>query len=176
MIDNSQDKGYITVNVRKTENGHELCKMGFQNNPGEEPIYVDYENGMVFFVNGENKDIFGRYETAPGPNGCRIFDYPSNKVIGYVFAESIFFCKQDVDHNAGIHSPDWKCLAYTTNGGRIVAEDLLTSWGLINGSSIGAAAAFVALFYNYKINCIFRDYFKMNDADFQTKYASYFIW
>ena len=52
-------------------------------------------------------------------------------------------------------------------------NNILANLGLINGSEIGGAAAFVALFYNYSFKSVFRDYFAMDDAAFKEKYDAY---
>lgn len=175
MFDNSIDKGYITVVLKKEGNEHELCKIGFGRNPGEESFYVDYENGTIFIDFSDGRKIIGTYETTPGPYGAKVFDYPSNRIIGRVGGELINFIRRDVDPDAGIYLPEEECLAWYTQAGRITpVNDLLSEWGIINGSEIGGAAAFIALFFNYKFNSIFRDFFTMDDGSFKEKYASYF--
>lgn len=173
MIDNSQDKGYITVYLKNTGDEWHLCEMGFAQSPEEKPFYVDYENGTIFIDTGNEKSIIGHYETIPGPYGATVFDYPSNRVIGRVGGELVHFCRKEKDYAAGRYSPEEDCLAYYTKNGNITAIGCLPYWGSINGSEIGGAAAFVALFYNYNFKCVFRDYFVMDDSSFKEKYASY---
>lgn len=174
MLDNSQDKGYITVYLKRTEDTWHLCEMSFAQNSEEEPFYIDYENGTIFIVSGEDKTIIGTYETTPTPPyGAKVFDYPSNRVIGRVGEELIYFRRKDEDSPAGRYSPKEECLAYYTKNGSITAKSVLPYWGMINGSEIGGAAAFVALFYNYRFQSVFRDYFTMDDSSFKEKHASY---
>ena len=174
MIDNSQDKGYITVYIKKTGDTWHLCEMGLSQNEGEEPFYVDYENGTIFIDSRDGKSIIGTYETTPTPPyGAKVFDYPSNRVIGSVGDELIYFRRKDKDFSAGRYSPEEECLAYYTEYGSITALSVFPYWGMINGSEIGGAAAFVALFYNYSFQGVFRDYFTMDDKSFKEKHASY---
>lgn len=174
MINNSQDKGYISVTVRRTENGLELIEFPFSSNPDEFSVFVDYEDGNISLTEAGETTVFGHYETVPGPLGCKVIDHDTNGVLGYVSGDLIYFCSPDEAPGTGLSHSDWKCLAYTTEHGRITALDLLTGWGLINGSAIGGAAAFVAFLFNYKIDCIFKDYFKMEHNAFMEKHASYF--
>lgn len=173
MSDNSQDKGYITVYLKNTGDEWHLCEMGFEPKPEESPFYVDYENGTIFIVTGDDRTIIGSYETTSGPFGAKVFDYPSNRVIGRVSEELICFRRKDEDYTAGRYSPEEDCLAYCTKAGGITALNLLLTWGIINGSQIGGAAAFVALFYNYNFKGVFRDYFIMDNNSFKEKYTSY---
>lgn len=174
MMDNSQDKGYITVYIKKVGDTWHLCEMGLLQKDGEEPFYVDYENGTIFIISGDDKSIIGTYETTPtSPYGARVFDYPSNRVIGRVGGELIHFRRKDEDYSAGRYSPEEECLAYYTESGSITSMRLFPDWGMISGSEIGGAAAFVALFYNYRFQGVFRDYFTMDDKSFKEKYASY---
>lgn len=172
MSDNN-DHGYITILLKKEEDGHHLCEIGFTRNPGEEALYVDYENGTIFINFNDGKKIIGTYETNPGPYGAKVFDYPSNRVIGVVGGELIQFQRKAADPSAGVYIDEQDCLAYYTQAGRITAMNLLTTFGLIEGSSLGGAAAFVAVFYNYNFISVFRDYYLMEDGAFKNKYASY---
>lgn len=172
MADNPNDKGYITVILKQEENEHYLCEVGFTRNPGEKPFYVDYENGIISIKFSDREEIIGTYEPASGPYEANVYDYPSHRRIGRVGNELILFCRKEEDYKAGRYTPEEECLAYYGNGG-IKGTDLLTCWGTIHGSDAGGAAAFVALFYNYKFNSVFRDYFTMEDSAFKTKYASY---
>ena len=174
MIDNSQDKGYITVNIKQAEGTWHLCEMSLSQNAGEEPFYVDYENGTIFIVSGSDKSVIGTYETtSTPPYGAKVFDYPSNRVIGRVGDELIVFRRKDEDYSAGRYSPEEECLAYYTKNGSITAKSLFPYWGMISGSEIGGAAAFIALFYSYSFQSVFRDYFTMDDRAFQEKHAAY---
>lgn len=174
MIDNSQDKGYTTVYLKQVGNTWHLCEMSLSQNDGEEPFYVDYEKGTIFIISGDNKSIIGTYETTPTPPyGAKVFDYPSNRVIGRVGDELIYFRRKDEDYSAGRYSPEEECLAYYTKNGSITAKSVLPYWGMISGSEIGGAAAFVALFYSYRFQGVFRDYFTMDDKSFKEKHATY---
>ena len=174
MIDNSQDKGNLSVTVRETENGLELCESSFVDKPEEFSVFIEYEDGNIFLNDGNKITVFGHYETLPGPFGCKVIDHNTNDVIGYVSEDCIYFCKTEEAPGTDSFYPERECLAYTTNSGRITALNLLTGLGLINGSAVGGAAAFVAFFYNYKISSIFRDYWIMEKAAFKEKHASYF--
>ena len=173
MIDNSQDKGYITVYLKKVGDEYHLCESRIYQEDDETPFYVDYEDGKIFVIFGDNKEIIGSYETTPGPYGSKVFDYPSKRVIGLVGGELIYFRRKDEDFAAGRYLPEQECLAYYTKNGTITAVGLLPRWGNIIGSEIGGAAAFVALFYNYGFKSVFRDYFIMDDNSFKEKYAAY---
>ncbi len=173
-MDNSCDKGYLNVWIKDTEDGIELCKIGFTKNPGEKSVWVDYENGKIFIVYDEEQDVIGTYETNPGPLGYNVYDYPSKRLIGRVGEGLISFIRKDVDHAAGRFMPEEECLAYYKKSGAIKPlNNILENVGLINGSEIGGAAAFVALFYNYSFKSVFRDYFAMDDAAFKEKYDAY---
>lgn len=178
MIDNSQDKGYISVTVRRTENGLELCKSSFSDNPDEFSVFIDYEDGNILMNDGNDTTVIGHYETVPGPHGCKVIDHDTNDLIGYVSGDLIYFCHPS-KNPLYAKDPFFECLdkawlATITDAGRITARDFFTGWGLINGSAIGGAAAFVAFFFNYKVDCIFKDYFKMEHNAFMEKHASYF--
>ena len=172
MIDNSQDKGYIKIDVRKTDTGHELCKDCYSYNSNEFPVYIDYEDGSISWNDGDEVTVIGHYETVPGPYGCKVTDHNTNDLIGYVYEDLIYFCHPP--KNPLFEFSDRECLAYITDAGRITAKNLLNTWGVINGSAIGGAAAFMAFLFNYKIDCIFKDYFKMEHNAFMEKHASYF--
>ena len=174
MDNNSQDKGYITVYIKDAGDKQHLCEMGFTQNPDEKPFYVDYENGTIFIDTDDEKSIIGRYEAAPDPYGFMVYDYPSNRIIGHVGDELIYFRRNDADASVGRHLPEENCLAYYTKAGSITpTNNLLKHYGIIQGSKIGGAAAFVALFYSYRFESIFRDYFVMDKTSFDTKYDSY---
>ncbi|MBR3059840.1 MAG: hypothetical protein IKG89_04430 [Oscillospiraceae bacterium] len=173
MIDNSTDKGYITVIVKKEDDGRHLCKIGFTKGQDEESFYVDYENGEIFIDYSDGKEIIGTYETTPSSlYGTKVFDYPTNRLLGLVGNELMYFYKGD-DANRIIL--DGVCLADYSGAGSITLHGQpLNYYGLINGSGIGGAAAFVALFYSYKFISVFRDYFEMDESAFKAKYASLF--
>lgn len=172
MINNSNDKGTLTVRLKSTEAGLRLCEMGFIMDPEEENFYVEYENGTIFFIIGDDKTIIGSYESTPGPYNAKVLHYPSNRLIGFVGEELICFCK-DADRAVGSYIPEKKCLAYYTGSGRITpADNPLATLGLIDGGEIGGAAAFIAFNYTYT-NSVFRDYFTMDDSAFKEKYPSY---
>ena len=174
MIDNSQDKGYITVYLKQVGESWHLCEMKWSQDDGEVPFYVDYENGTIFVISGDDKSIIGTYETTPtSPYGAKVFAYPSNRVIGRVGNELIHFRRKDDGDSAGGYSLEDECLAYYTENGNITAKSCLPYWGAINGSEIGGAAAFVALFYNFRFQSVFYDYFNMDDKSFKEKYSSY---
>ncbi|MBO4676139.1 MAG: hypothetical protein J5633_01205 [Oscillospiraceae bacterium] len=171
MIDNSSDKGYITVVTKKGDDGKHLCEIGFTKGPDEESFYVDYENGEIFIDYSDGKEIIGTYESTPSSQyGARVFDYPSNRLIGLVGNELIYFYKgKDADRII----LDGACLADYSGAGSISLHGHpLDDFGLINGGEIGGAAAFVALFYSYKFIGVFRDYFEMDESSFKIKYAS----
>lgn len=170
MINNSADKGSLTVRLKNEDGVARLCEIRITKGPGEEPFYVDYENGTIFINFSDGKDIIGTYETAPSsPYGSKVFDYPTNQLIGLVGGELIWFYKGS-DSDRVI--TDGICLAdYTGSGSIHLHGRPLDLFGLINGSEIGGAAAFVALFYNYKFVSVFRDYFEMDISAFKDKYA-----
>lgn len=172
-MDNSCDKGYLSVLIKGTGDDAELCEFGFTKNPGEKSFWVDYENGKIFIVYDEEQDVIGTYETSPGPLGHNVYDYPSKRLIGRVGEGLISFIRKDVDHAAGRFMPEEECLAYYKNGAIKPKNNILANVGLIYGSEIGGAAAFVALFYNYNFKSVFRDYFAMDDAAFKEKYDAY---
>ena len=169
MIDNSTDKGYITVVLRKETDGKHHCKIGFTHNPDEETFYVDYENGKIFIDYSDGKEVIGTYETNPSSSyGANVFDYPSNRPIGLVGNELIYFYK---GNDADRIILDGVCLAdYSKSGNIALHGHPLDDVGLINGSEIGGAAAFVALFYSYKFISVFRDYFEMDEGSFKAKH------
>ena len=169
MIDNSTDKGYITVVVKQEDDGIHLCKVEFPRGADEASFYVNYENGEIFINSSDQKKTIGTYETVlSSPYGAKVFDFPSNRLIGFVGNEFIYFYKGD-DANRILEGD---CLAYYSEAGSITlpGSSPLDYWGLINGSEIGGAAAFIALFYNYRIISIFRDFFEMDYNSFMNKH------
>ena len=173
MIDNTTDKGYLTVRLKEKEGSYSLCELGFMKNPDEENFYVDYADGEIYISNGDEKSIIGSYETTPGSYGSRVFDYPSKRVIGLVGGELIHFYKESKDADAGMVLTSGECLAWYSESGSIsLKNDPLSTFGMISGSELGGAAAFVALFYNYKFDSIFRDFFSLNSEVFRIKYSS----
>jgi hypothetical protein len=175
MIDNSVDKGTLTIVVRNTGNGFDLCEMGYSLNPGEEIVDINYENGSIFLMFEDGKSIIGSYETTPSQLGAKVFHDPSQRVIGRVGAELINFIRKDADPDAGRLFPDEECLAYySQSSGRIsLTNNLFSTWGIIDGSEIGGAAAFIAIFFAYRFNSMFRDFFVMEEHEFKQKYSSY---
>ncbi|MBR4550551.1 MAG: hypothetical protein IKM82_02345 [Oscillospiraceae bacterium] len=170
MIGNSADKGYMTVMLKQEEDGKHLHEIKFKNDPDEKPFYVDYENGEIFIDYSDGKEVIGTYETTPSsPYGAKVFAYPSNRLIGLVGGELIYFYKGS-DANRIIL--DGKCLANYSRAGSISLHTSPFSYGLFNGSEIGGAAAFVALFYSYKFISVFRDYFEMDNGSFENKYPT----
>lgn len=174
MINNSQDKGYMWVQLKKIAGEWHLRDLGFTEQTEEEPFfYVDFENGKIFIETDSGKSIIGTYQTTSGPYGTIVCDYPSNRIIGHVSDELIYFRRKNEDYTEGRYSPEEDCLAYYTKNGSITALSIFPYWGCINGSLIGGAAAFVALFYNYNFKSVFRDYFVMDNKAFHDKHASY---
>ena len=175
MIDNSLDKGYIFVQLKEVADELHLGDMTYALNPEEEHFfYVDYEDGKIFVKTDSGKSIIGTYQAVPGPYGTIVCDYPSNRIIGHVGGELIYFRRKNEDYSVGRYSPDEECLAYySESSGSIRAKGFFPFWGVINGNVIGGAAAFVALFYSYNFKSVFRDYFVMDNKSFRDKHASY---
>ena len=173
MLDNSKDAGYITIYLKITGDECHLCEMNFMQVPGAIPFYVFYENGVIFIDKGNEKAILATYDSIPGPYGSTVYDYPSNRIIGCVGNELITFRRKDKDASVGRFFPEEECLAYYTENGNITARGCFPYYGIINGSEIGGAAAFVAIFYNCNFRSVFRDFFDMDDNSFKVKYASY---
>lgn len=133
----------FSCGVRSVGKGCDLCELGFTRDPGEEPISIDYENGLISLTLGDETTMLGSYERNPGIYGSRVFDYSSGSVIGLVGEGLIHFFYKEEDADAGRVLRGGKCLAYYTGSGRITSLDQLSTLGLIDGSEIGGAAAFV---------------------------------
>lgn len=179
MVDNSEDKGYVEVLLKETENGPELCKkiFLFEKDPGEKSFYVNFENGTIFisYAGDDEKTIIGTYDTTPGHLiDVRVYDYPTKCLIGRITDGCISFNRNGVDYGAIKGIPDEVCLAWYTQAGRIETTDFRReNVGYIIGNVIGGAAAFIAIFYNFRIISIFRDFYCMDKNAFDEKYASY---
>lgn len=51
MVDNSEDKGYVEIILKKTEDGLELCKkivLRIEEENKEMSFYASFENGTIF--------------------------------------------------------------------------------------------------------------------------------
>ena len=175
VLDNSQDKGYITVRIKKSEDVFYLSEVSFDTLQDETNFYVDYEGGKIYIEFKEGAEVIGYYDTTPDSNGmAKVYDRSRERVIGRVGGELIYFRKNEADLSVGRYSPEEACLAYYNKSGSITAtNNLLTYRGLINGSEIGGAAAFVALLYSYNFKSIYRDFYEIEFAAFQEKHASY---
>lgn len=176
MYNSFSDKGYMMVKIKSVAEEWHLCEMSILDKTDEQSFFVDYEDGKIFIVSGDDKSIIGTYEKnekATNPDEFLVLDYPSQCVIGRICGELIYFRRRDEDPGVGRYRPEEECLAYFTQNGSITAKSVLPNWGYINGSIIGGAASFVALFYNYNFKSVFRDYYTMNEGSFKEKYASY---
>ena len=172
MIDNTQDMGYICIELKKQNDSFYLCERSmFGNNPDTFSYYIDYKDGCIFIDLGENtpKKIIGYYESTADQYGLvKVYDSSKERVIGRVGNELIYFVKDDIPYSLG------ECLAYYTSSGNITAKDnLLQYYGIICGSEKGGAAAFVAVFNSYIFKCIFRDFFEMDTVSFKKTYGIY---
>lgn len=177
MMNNSQDKGYLTIELEETADGLYLREMSILERPNVFSFYVDYEDGTIFidWNDGEPRKVIGYYGNTPDQFG-RVNVYNENKtqLIGRVGNELIDFVKRDADPSLNRYFPESECLAWYSVSGRITyANRGLAGVGIINGSEFGGAAAFVAIFYSYIFKSIFRDYFEMDTDLFKDKYASY---
>lgn len=176
MMDNSQDKGYISIRIERNGNEFKLSEMGFFKEPEKSDFYVNYEDGCIFIDWGDDspKDIIGYYQAAnDGFTSSKVFDKTKSRVIGRVGGELIYFCRKEADIAAGRYSPEEECLAYYTKNGNITVLDAIPFIGFINGSEIGGAAAFVAVFYAFNFKSVYRDYFEMDNNAFRKKHAAY---
>lgn len=175
MIDNARDKGYIQVHVKQQGNEFYLCEMGFTQDPAD-LFYVDYENGTIYIDEGNGKrDIIGYYAPcANGPYAAEVYNASKSRVIGLVGGELIRFRAYEPDYSVGRYLPEEKTLAnWNERNGNITPHaNPMCHVGYINGSEVGGAAAFIALFYAYRFNSIYRDYFVMETSDFNAKYSS----
>ncbi len=177
MINNYQDKGYITIRLKEVGDDLHLCEMGFDLNPDELSFNIDYEDGTIYidWKDGSPRKTIGYYEsTADSVWLAKDYDESTTRVIGSVGQELIYFRSRDVDYSAGRYSPDEACLAYYSQAGRITpATQQFSTVGLINGSEIGGAAAFVALFFTYDFKSIYRDYLELDSHTFKARYCSF---
>lgn len=175
MFDNTQDKGYLTVRVKKSENGFCLGEMTFDKAEDESNFYVDYGDGKIYIDYSDGAEVIGYYETTANELGtAKVYDHKKSRVIGRVGGEMIYFRKNEADMSAGRYLPEENCLAYYNQSGSITdVNSLLTYRGIINGSEIGGAAAFVALFNAYDFKSVYTDFFEMEYSAFKTKYAAY---
>jgi len=169
---NSQDKGYTCIRLKPVDGRYHLCDL----TPDDSNVafYIDYEDGKIFidWHNG-TKEIIGYYEQICDETYlAKVYDRTREKVIGRVGKEMIYFRKNDIDYAAERYSPEESLLAYYNKSGSITGLRLLPHLGLFNGSELGGAAAFVAIFYSYRFESVFYDYFNMDTYDFMQKYSS----
>lgn len=175
MIDISQDKGYTMVRLKQAGNEWHLTEIGWELNPGEGNFYVDFENGTIYVDEGNStKTIIGYY--APSTDGLHsvdVFNRTKSRIIGSVGNELIQFRAREADYSAGRYMADTEYLAYYTENGTIrPKENMLSMIGSIQGSVLGGAAAFVALFNAYNFKSIYCDYFDLDKEAFKRKYPS----
>lgn len=176
MMDNSRDKGYMSIRIEETENGYELNEMGFFKEPEKIDFYVEYEDGCIFIDWGDDspKEVIGYYQAAKdGSAFAEVLDRTKSYVIGRVGNEQIIFRRKGDDIAAGRYIPEEECLAYYTQNGNITVLSALPFIGFINGSEIGGAAAFVAVFYAFNFKSVYRDFYEMDGDAFRKKHASY---
>lgn len=176
MLDNSHDKGIMSIRFEKNGDSLQLCEMGFLKEPGKSNFYISYEDGCIFvdWGDGSPKDVIGYYQTEKdGVSFSKVLDKTKSRVIGRVGNELIYFCRKEADFAAGRYSPEEECLAFYTKNGNITALGALPFVGYINGGEIGGAAAFVAVFFTFGFKSVYRDYFEMDDDGFRKKHASY---
>lgn len=177
MIDNSQNKGYICIYLKQIDNTYVLSEIGFNVESNVTKFYVDYEDGCIYVNWGESdpKDIIGYYDTTANNTGLvNVYDKTKSRIIGRVGEELLYFRKREADYSKGIFGPEEECLAYYTKGGGITpTNNILKDVGLIFGSEIGGAAAFVATAYSFTFKGIFRDYFEMDSITFKEVYKDY---
>lgn len=160
----SADKGYTTIRLKQADGSWHLCK----ETEGEVAFYIDYEDGTVFldWHDGKPREVIGYYGQEPDANGLvEVFDSTRQRVIGRVGSELIFFRRQTGEDT---------CLACYTKSGGITTLRAPSCMGRFNGNELGGAAAFVAIFYTYPFQSIYRDYFLMDPAEFQKKHQVYF--
>ena len=138
MFDNTQDKGYLTVRVKKSENGFLLSEMSFDKAEDETNFYVDYEGGKIYIDYSDGAQVIGYYETTVDESGtAKVYDHNRNRVIGRVGGEFIYFRKNEADYSVGRYRPEENCLAYYNKSGSITdVNSLLVYRGIINGSEI----------------------------------------
>lgn len=169
MIDNTQDNGQLMVHLREIGDDLHLCGIGLGAPPATINFNVQYGSGTIYvdWNDGSPREIIGYYETvASSPLGARVFD-DTNNVIGWVGNEMVYFRSSNGDSR--------ECLAYYSKTGRIMPiNNLLSTVGHVDGSEIGGAAAFIAIFFRYNFKSIYRDYLEMGNAEFKKVYASYF--
>lgn len=173
----SDDKGYTTIRLKKAGEVWQLQDMNLYANEGEEDFYIDYEDGTIFldWHDGKPREVIGYYQQQPDSSGLvSVYDSTRQRIIGRVGSELIFFRKREADPAAGRCSPEETCLAYYTKNGSITTLKALPYVGRFNGSEPGGAAAFVAIFYSYRFESIYRDYFLLETETFREKHRNYF--
>lgn len=174
MIDNSQDKGYLAIQLEETDNGFYLREQSFLERPNVFDFFIDYEDGTIFIDlnDGEPRKVIGHYEKTLDERGmARVYDASKSRVIGRVGGELIFFVLAEADRSANRFLPEQKCLAWYTSSGTITSSNsVLERLGNFNGSEIGGAASFVATFFTYNFHSVFKDYFYMDADAFRAKY------
>lgn len=167
MIDNRQDKGHLTVLLKEIKDDLHLSSIGYDVNPTNISFIVHYEAGIIYvdWDDGSPRDIIGYYETvASSPLGNKVFDDTKRSVIGWVGNELICFRSS--------HGDSRECLAYYSKSGRVMPKNnLFETVGSINGSEIGGAAAFVAIFFRYNFKSMYRDYLEMDEITFKKTYS-----
>ena len=169
MINNSVDKGQLMVKLKELGDDLYVSEIGLEANSTDLSFYVYYEDGTLYvdWKDGSPKTIIGYYETvATTPFGAKVFDDTQTILLGWVGNEMIYF--------RSLNGQSSNCLAYYSKSGRIMPiNNMLGTVGLIDGSEIGGAAAFIATFFRYNFKSVYRDYLEMDDATFKKAYASY---
>ncbi len=182
MVDNSEDKGYVEIILKKTEDGLELCKkivLRIEEENKEMSFYASFENGTIFveFSGDDEKTIIGTYDTTPCRLiGTRVYAYPTKRLIGRIDSDGyIHFDRNGVVYENILDISDEECLAYYESGTIEACGgfSLIKLVGRIVGNKVGGAAAFIAIFYNFRIISIFHDFYCMDKNAFDEKYASY---
>lgn len=176
LIDNSQDKGYTWVRLKSSNDILLLREIGFTQEPEEFNFYVDYENGTIYvdWKDGSPNQVIGYYEKDPDhPGFANVYDNKKSRVIGVVGNELIYFRSKEADPSAHKYRPDEECLAYYNPSGSITTKNLLTYMGIINGSELGGAAAFVALNYHFNFHSLYQDFFQWDIETFRRVYSNY---
>lgn len=176
MIDNSQDKGYIWVRLKSSNDILFLREIGFTQEPDEFNFYVDYENGtiLVDWKDGDPSQIIGYYEKNPNdPSLVNVYDNKRSRVIGVVGNELIYFRSKEADSSVHRYRPEEECLAYYNKSGSITTLNPLTYMGFINGGELGGAAAFVALNYYFNFHSVYQDFFSWDIETFHRVYEKY---
>ena len=170
MADTQMDKGRMCIRLKIADDKLYLRDMNLVKDPEEVNLLVGYEDGCIFIDwKTSGREVIGYYRREENNSEYyEVLDKSADRVIGRVGDEIIHFYKE----NSG-YTQTGECLAFYTQNGGITVLRSFPYVGSIDGGLIGGAAAFVAIFYAYRIKSVYRDFFDMDIDTFREVHRDY---